>query len=121
MSSFNRIKLIASLVFLACAAPAMAGKGDSKIIVVNKSSWAIHQMYLSPTDDEDWGDDQLGHQVINTGETFTLSGVPCDKWDIRVVDEDGDECVIPNVGLCGDTDRWVINDKDLLGCQSATE
>lgn len=121
MSSFKRIVLIGSLVFFASAHTAMAAKGDSKVIVVNKSSWSIHEMYFSPTDETEWGDDQLGSQTINTGESFTLSGVPCDKWDIKVVDEDGDECVIESVGLCGDTDKWVINDKDLLGCQAASE
>ena len=40
---------------------------------------------------------------------------------MRVVDEDGDECVIEDVGLCATKDTWVITDKDLLGCQAATQ
>lgn len=78
-------------------------------------------MYFSPIDEMEWGEDQLGKQTISTGESFTLTGVPCDTWDVEVVDEDGDECVVENVGLCADTDRWVIKDSDLLACQAASE
>ena len=63
----------------------------------------------------------VGNHTINTGETFTLSGVPCAAYDVRVVDEDGDECIIEDVGLCATKDTWVITDKDLLGCQAATQ
>ena len=78
---------------------------------------------LSPSDESDWGDDQLGAQTIETGEQFTLTltGIPYDKRDVKVVDEDGDECVVEIAGLCEDADRWVINDSDLLGCQPDSE
>jgi hypothetical protein len=102
------------------AAPVFSAD-DSNVIVVNKSLWAIHEMYFSPTDETEWGEDQLGDTTIETGEQFTLTGLPCDKWDVRVVDEDGDECVIGGVTLCEDTDEWVINDSDLLTCQAATD
>lgn len=120
MSKFIRIIALGSLLTLIGSAPAFAAS-NSKVIVVNKSSWAIHEMYFSPTDETEWGPDQLGKQTIETGEQFTLTGIPCDKWDVKVVDEDGDECVVENVGLCEDADKWVINDSDLLGCQAATE
>ncbi|MFA7322103.1 MAG: hypothetical protein WC000_11620 [Dokdonella sp.] len=120
MSKSNRIIALASMLALFGSASALAA-GNSKVIVVNKSSWAIHEMYFSPTDETEWGEDQLGKQTIEPGEQFTLSGIPCDKWDVKVVDEDGDECVVESVALCADTDRWVINDSDLLGCQAATD
>lgn len=120
MSNSIRLIVLGSLLALLGSTPAFAAS-KSKVIVVNKSSWAIHEMYFSPTDETEWGDDQLGKQTIETGEQFTLTGIPCDKWDVKVVDEDGDECVVENVALCADTDKWVINDSDLLGCQAATE
>ena len=65
--------------------------------------------------------DQLDEDVIESGGQFTLHGIPCDKYDVRVVDEDGDACVIEKVPLCGASDEWTITDEDLLGCQVATE
>lgn len=120
MSKCNRFVILGSLMISLFATTAWAAT-NSKIIVVNKSNWAIHELYFSPTNETEWGEDQLGDTTIETGEQFTLSGVPCDKWDVRVVDEDGDECVVENVGLCDDTDKWVIKDSDLLACQAATE
>lgn len=121
MTIRTRTTLLASMIFIACSLPAFADKTDSKVVFVNKSAWSIHEMYFSPTSDTEWGDDQLGKQTIDTGDEFVLSGVPCGKWDVKVVDEDGDECIIENVGLCGETDKWVIKDSDLLACQAASE
>lgn len=121
MSKINQIALCGLLFAVVLAPPAFAGKGDSKVIIVNKSNWAIHEMYFSPTDDDEWGEDQLGDHTIETGDQFTLTGVPCDSWDVKVVDEDGDECVVSDVALCADNDKWVIKDSDLLACQVASE
>jgi hypothetical protein len=109
------------LAVLATTATSTLSAKGSDVILINKSQWAIHELYFSPTDEVEWGEDQLEEMTIGTGEKFTLTGIPCDKWDVRVVDEDGDECVIENVGLCADTDKWVINDSDLLNCQAATD
>lgn len=120
MSKSIRIIMLGSLLTM-FGSPVAFAASSSRVIVVNESSWAIHEMYFSPTDETEWGEDQLGAQTIETGEQFTLSGIPCDTWDVKVVDEDGDECVVENVALCKDTDKWVINDSDLLGCQAASE
>lgn len=112
--------LLAAVAVLASAATS-ASENDSKVVLKNQSAWAIHELYFSPTSEREWGPDQLGNHTINTGDTFTLSGVPCAAYDVRVVDEDGDECVIEDVGLCATKDTWVITDKDLLGCQAATQ
>jgi hypothetical protein len=120
VSKLNLIPILCAALISLGATPAYAGK-SSKVIIVNNSSWAIQEMYFSPTRESEWGDDQLGQQTIQPGGQFTLTGLPCNKWDVRVVDEDGDECVVENVGLCGDTDKWVIKDSDLLACQAATE
>lgn len=109
------------LVFAFTATAALAAKGDSKVIFVNQSSWSINQLYFAPTSDSDWGEDHLGKHTLDRGDQLTLTGVACGTWDVRVVDEDGDECIIESVALCGDTDQWVIKDADLLACQAATD
>ena len=113
---------LAALLALAFAGSAQAGKFDSVVTVKNSSLWEIHQMYLSSVDEEEWGPDQLGEQVIDAqGGKFSLSGVPCDSYDVRLVDEDGDECVVREVDLCGDNETWTISDEDLLACQVESE
>jgi hypothetical protein len=40
------------------------------------------------------------------GGTFTLKSTPCDSYDVDIVDEDGDECTIEAVDMCGDNSLW---------------
>lgn len=90
---------------------------ESVIKIINRSDWDIHHLYLSPVDVDEWGPDQLGNEIIASGEIFTLYGIECDVYDIMIVDEDGDECVIEAEDLCDDEAKWVITNDELLGCQ----
>lgn len=110
---------VVALLLLAVFTAASAA--SSKVKIVNKSSWDIHELYLSSVDDDEWGPDQLGQHVIESGGSFTLTGIPCDEYDIQLVDEDGDQCVVGGVGLCGDRENWVITNNDLLQCQALTD
>jgi hypothetical protein len=104
---------------LLASGPLLADRSLSQVTITNNSNWAIHQLFLSPTSDNEWGKDQLGEHVIDAnGGTFTLNRIPCDDYDVRLVDEDGDVCVVGGVGLCGDKDTWQITNDDLLSCQA---
>ncbi len=107
---------------LAAAPVADAGKLDSNVKIRNYSDWAIYHLYVSSADDNDWGPDQLGNEIIEAnGGSFLLRKIPCDAYDIRLVDEDGDECVVGGVPLCADSDTWDITNDDLLTCQVLTD
>jgi len=106
---------LAALILCAFTAPAFARKATVKII--NQSKWEIHHIYLSSSDDQEWGPDQLEDETLAKGESLTLTGIECDLYDIQVVDEDGDECVIEEVDLCNDNSYWKITDKALLECE----
>jgi hypothetical protein len=113
---------LAAVVALTVLAPvAQAAKKTSDVNIVNKSDWAIAELYLSPVDETEWGPDQLAEHVIGPGESFKLTKVPCDTWDVRLVDEDGDECIVGSVDICANNETWTITSKDLLRCQAAGE
>lgn len=100
----------------------MPASAASSIKVMNKSKWEIHHLFLSPTSEKDeWGPDQLGEAVIKTGGTFTLTGIECNKYDIKIVDEDGDECVVAAVSLCDDSAVWNLTDDRLLKCEKKSQ
>ena len=92
----------------------------SSVEIVNNSWWSIYQLYLSPTSSSEWGPDQLGAEVISSeGDTFSLNGIPCDNYDVKIIDEDGDACEIRGISLCGSNqERWEITNENLLGCQN---
>lgn len=120
MYKHHALALASALAALACAAGNVSA-ADAQIVLRNNSSWEIHELYVNVSRSDEWGPDQLDDDVIESGGEFTLHGIPCDKYDVRVVDEDGDACVIEKVPLCGASDEWTITDADLLGCQVATE
>jgi hypothetical protein len=84
--------------------------------ISNRSSYDIHHLYLSPTQDNNWGSDQLGENTIDSGKTHTLSAIPPDHYDIRIVDEDQDGCELRNVAITKNV-SLTITDKLLQQCQ----
>lgn len=104
----------------AAASQAATSSGGASITLRNRSNWAILSIYLSPVSQTSWGPDQLGANVLHTGETFTLTGVSCDHYDLKLVDEDRDECVLRDVDICHEDAGWTIDNDDLLTCQAFT-
>ena len=124
----SRGRLMKKLIIAAVAAALMgvgtmatAAKLDSVVKIRNDSDWSIHELYVSSEDDDEWGPDQLGSEVIESeGGSYQLHSIPCDAYDVRLVDEDGDECVVGGVLLCADKDVWRITNEDLLACQNGS-
>jgi len=112
------LRLSAALLALSLSPVAAAG---TTVVVSNQSSYDVHNLYLSSSSDPSWGADQLGEIVLSTGSTFALAGIECDTYDVKIVDEDSDNCEIKGVPLCTDTETWVIDDSALIGCQMETQ
>jgi len=110
--------VLATIAALALPTTALAAADNSVIHIKNKSDWEIHHFFLSPADQDHWGPDQLGNQIIAVGGSFELRKVPCDTWDVKIVDEDGDECVLSGVDICAAKEGWVITNDALLECEN---
>ena len=115
MKSLKMTQILLALALTGTALTASAG--DVKI--TNASDWSLTHVFISAVDQEEWGEDQLGDKIIETGDSFTLTGVPCATYDVKLRDEDGDECEVADVDICGDG-GWTIESDDLLACQSET-
>jgi hypothetical protein len=114
---------IATLALAVGPAPvaAKSKKSNATVTVVNQSNWDIHELYLSSVDDGDWGPDQLGaFDIIESGARWQIRNIPCGRYDVKLVDEDQDECIVGDVAICGANDTWVITNEDLLACQLLT-
>jgi hypothetical protein len=118
MKSRAFVALAFCLVVTMAISVSGAGR-KSDVTVVNQSAWDIHHLYLSAADENEWGPDQLGNDVIGTGDSFKIMGIPCDEYDVRLVDEDGDECMVFAVDICGSNEKWEITSGDLLECEAS--
>jgi hypothetical protein len=115
MTKGRCIRILATLAL--AVIPTVALAADATVEIRNKSDWDFHNFYLSPTEEAEWGPDQLGDLVLESGASFELTGIPCDSYDVKLVDEDGDECVVPGVDICRGDQGWVIDNDDLLECE----
>lgn len=106
-----------ALGFGGCATDDGGGSLDSTLEIHNESSYAFAEIYLSPEDSGTWGADLLGSDILAPGEVLELSNVDCDVYDIRIVDDEGDDCVVSSVDLCLDNAVWRVDDSELAACQ----
>ncbi len=71
--------------------------------LVNKTGLTINEVYLSPSDDDEWGEDVMGKDVLANGEkveiTFSSGETSC-NWDLKIVDEDKDDVEWTKLNLC---------------------
>jgi hypothetical protein len=117
----SRLAVAVGLLFafaaLALPLPSKAQPQRAEFMINNKSDWDIYHMYLSPEQKDTWGEDQLGEHVIKSGESFTLNDIPCGEYDIKLVDEDGDDCVVEGIVMCKDHTHWDLTNKELAKCE----
>jgi hypothetical protein len=111
-----RRSFFATFLLTALALP-MFAEGKATVKIINQSKWEIHHVFLSASGDDTWGPDQLEDEILTKGDSLTLTNIECDLYDVKVVDEDGDECVITEADLCEDNSFWKITDKQLLACE----
>ena len=101
-----RLFLIAgALVASAAATAAYAAQQD--FTVTNHTGHTIVTLNVSPHDDDHWGPDILGRDVLNDGEqaqvTFDRNEDQC-SWDIKVTYDDGTNNDLRGVDLCETTE-----------------
>lgn len=95
--------LAAVMVVMASSRTAHADPRDFTLINGHPTV-TLTQVYVSPSSQQDWGDDVLGQAVLAPGESvfiyFTRFTPDSCAYDIRVTYQDGEEGYLYNVDLC---------------------
>ncbi len=87
-----------------------SSKGTASLILENQSSLTLCYLYISPANQDSWGDDQLGaDNTVPPGSSFTITDIPAGTYDLRV--ETCDDQSVERFGevLEGET-TWTITD-----------
>ncbi len=108
-----------AVLLLAGLAPATAlaqRTGHYTLVIENESRYDIYYLYMSRTLGDDWGLDQLGQEVLGSGEMFTLENIPAGEYDVKFADEDDDECVLSDIAIVNNTE-WSLTTDFLLKCE----
>lgn len=80
---------------LAALALAWAAAAQNKALdfkLVNKTGVDINAVYIAPSDSDDWGDDVMGKDTLDDGDSVEIEFHPkanAKLWDLRVEDGDG--------------------------------
>nr|MBN1229391.1 protein kinase [Anaerolineae bacterium] len=90
--------------------------GDTAtMVIINRSDYPVCEVYVSPNESDQWGDNQLGsNRVIGTGDSYTLRDIMPDRYDYMALDCDGyvlDEHYGVDLVAGGDY-TWEIRDAD---------
>jgi hypothetical protein len=107
--------VLASLPLLS-SARSRATPMATSVNIVNSSSREIRNVYLSHTNVDDWGGNQLGSATIAAGQSFNLAVSPCDGQQMKVIGEDQDGCFISTAVNCGDSSTWTITNDTARDC-----
>ena len=91
----------------------------TSITIVNNSSREIRHVYLSPPDQNNWGDDQLGGSVIAAGGGSVTLNVDCNAASIKVITEDHQGCFLYKVIACSQSTTWTITNDATPDCGGA--
>ncbi len=96
------VVLALTLMLLAGVALGAADKRD--ITVVNKSGESITEIYIALAREDNWGEDVLGEDVLENGESVNIHFSGYKKtdchFDLLAKNEDGDEWQLNNLNLC---------------------
>lgn len=88
----RHIKRAVIIIAVALVALGMAAAADQEIEIVNDTGFTIWYLYISPVTSEDWEEDVLGDDILDTGSsvTVTLEGYDTSVFDIMMEDDEGD-------------------------------
>ena len=96
---YHILAAVAGLTFFAGQALAE----DVQVKLTNQSEYTIDQMFASPADKDEWGDDILGQDKLEGGNFVTVTvtnGSEACIFDIKVVDEDKQEHELKGIDIC---------------------
>jgi hypothetical protein len=118
----RRFAIVLIVIGILATVPLLSGAHTpttTSITVVNNSSREIRHLYLSPSNQDNWGPDQLSGSMIGSGGgSYTLSNVSCDQTNIRVITEDQNGCFLYQVVACGQSATWTITNGATPDCGS---
>jgi hypothetical protein len=119
-SNANRFAIVLIVIGILAVVPLLSGAhtpATTNITIVNNSNREIRHLYLSPSNSDNWGPDQLDGSVISSGGgSYTLSNISCAQANIKVIAEDQNGCFFSKIVDCADNATWNITNDATPDC-----
>jgi hypothetical protein len=104
---------IVGIALFAPLALSSANTTSTSITIVNQSGKEIRHFYLSPTDSDQWGNDELSEPIGN-GSSRTLN-VSWSQSTVKLVAEDEDGCFMYQT-TANETLTWTLSSTTSRDC-----
>ncbi|MDR2661509.1 MAG: hypothetical protein LBC31_00770 [Treponema sp.] len=65
-------KLLIGVLFALLVVTALSAQNQPSVRIVNDTGEVIYFVYISPSESEDWGQDALGGEILESGQTATI-------------------------------------------------
>ncbi|MDR0952379.1 MAG: hypothetical protein LBM18_05590 [Oscillospiraceae bacterium] len=122
-------KTLSILLVLILAFSMLAGCGGGKsdsldVRVTNSSGYTFEQLYVTPTAQNDFGDDLFGSTtILKDGGSFDIKVMKYefDTYDVRIVDEDDDVYQFSRVSLGDGSEIAISWDNGLVATVTAKD
>lgn len=103
------------MVIGACEDTDGQGTGNS-VLLQNRSSYTLIEVNFAADGSVVWGPNVLDGVALLPGGDLQVA-LPCDDYDIRIVDDSLSECVLTQVSpLCGDPIDFWMGDNLFAAC-----
>lgn len=105
---FRKVALLT--VVLAGSSSVAFAESKQDFDLVNKTGYAIDEVYVAPSHSDNWEEDVLGDGVLNNGKTVHIRfnrAVKTCKWDLKVVYTDKESAEWNEFDLCS-TSKIII-------------
>jgi hypothetical protein len=105
MKLSNKVGIILSVLLLGLLSA--CGPGGPSIRVVNSTGTDICFLYVSPSSDDDWGNDELGASILSNSATHVVSGLNSGTYDLKADLCDGTEITEMSFAVDGE-ETWTV-------------
>jgi hypothetical protein len=92
--------LVVAEIALLTVTPAVAGEQD--FTLHNQTGVEIHALHIAPHSSDEWGEDVLGKDALENGESLDIKFHRSEKaehWDLKIEDKAGNSLTWENLNL----------------------
>ena len=115
--SVRFVVLVTLCILGTFALRSQAAAPSATVTINNNSSWEIRALYLSPVDNDNWGDDQLNGSAIAPGSSYSLN-LSWEQPTVKLIAEDADGCFISTTVDATSNSSWAISSSSSRNCGS---
>jgi hypothetical protein len=81
---------------------------NAQLHVHNNSDFSIVEIHVTSIGSTTWGENLISGQTLAPKDSLTID-VSCGTYDALLVDQQGVDCQVHNIELCGNHADWVID------------